>query len=55
MKALCDDGNNNGLVTNIAINKGGALKQNLAVVKEVLSALLASKAEYMIVMVEMPI
>ena len=53
LKALCNDANKTGLVTNVALN--GALRQNLSLVKDALTALISSKEDFEIVMQELPL
>ena len=52
LTALCNDANKTGLVQNVAIT--GALERNLQLVKDTLSALVASKEDYDVVMNELP-
>jgi len=47
LKELCEDSNKNGLVTNVPIRS--ALKRNLCIVKDALSALISSFHDYEIV------
>ena len=44
LKALCDDGNKNGLVTNNFIREN--LAKNLQIVRDALSSLVSSDAEF---------
>ena len=53
IKALCEDGNKNGLITTIPI--AGALKNNLSMVREALTALISAETDYEIVIEDMPI
>ena len=52
MKALCKDGNKNGLITSLPIT--GALQNNLSMIQEALTALISSDSDYQVVAGELP-
>ena len=44
IKALCEDGHKNGLITTIPI--AGELKSNLSIIRDALTALISAEPDY---------